>query len=101
MKILILALWLALIPTAYPQGQVFGQRGVSVESRAATTTDRIREGARSVTFLFSSDYTGTIKGIAFAGTRDVQITLEAPDGDTLGDIAYTVTAGTLRIIQIR
>lgn len=56
-------------------------------------------GARSVTFVFSTDFVGTILAVAYTGAIQ-SITLTAPGNDTLAAIAYTVTAGSMDIIKL-
>lgn len=92
------ALW---IGRAEGQGSTQGQRGLTIESKSATTSDYIHQGCRSLTFIFSSSFTGTIQGIAFAGANDSSLTIPVQTGDVLGDIRYTVTAGTLRMVYTR
>lgn len=62
--------------------------------------------AKQITFIFSTDFTGTIAGACFAGTAgacgsgspaDYSFTLTAPQGDSFAAITYVVTTGTLRI----
>jgi hypothetical protein len=58
----------------------------------------VAAGKRYVEFILSSDFTGTILGTAFAGPRDVAFELPLlPVGDSYTVIAYTVTAGSMRI----
>jgi hypothetical protein len=73
-----------------------------------TTTPLVPGRMRSVTFVFSTTFIGTVAGVCFAGTAgvcytgapaDQSLTIPAPAGDTLVEIPYTVTAGTLRIIR--
>jgi hypothetical protein len=58
-------------------------------------------GARSVTFVFSSDFSGTVLGATFAGSADSSITIAAPSGDMLEAITYTRSAGSIRILVVR
>ena len=64
--------------------------------------------SRMVTFVFSSDFVGTVAGRCFAGTAgacgtnqpaDDSLTLTAPAGDTLVEIPYTCSAGSVRVIR--
>lgn len=70
----------------------------SVSSLAADGS--VAAGSRSVTFIFSSDFAGTIAGGAFAGATDASVDFVAPFGGTLGAIAVTVSAGTVRIAKV-
>ena len=68
----------------------------------ATATGMITEGALSVTLVPSPNYVGTI--LATPITPDSPIaafTWNAPAGDVVGEIPYTVTIGTIYITQIR
>lgn len=53
---------------------------------------------RSVQFLLSSDFEGTIAGATMDAASWAVIPFEAPKGEKLDSIAYTVTAGSLQII---
>lgn len=66
-----------------------------------TTSGTVAAGARGVLFVFSSDFTGTINGVAWAGSADSYYQPPIQAGDTFAAIAYTVTAGTVRIIVTR
>lgn len=65
-----------------------------------TTNGTVASGKKIVDFIFSSDFTGTVLTVAFTGAADSVISFEAPPGDTLAAIAYTVTAGSIRIVTI-
>lgn len=60
----------------------------------------VAAGARKLTFIFSGDFSGTVLGTAFAGGTDASLTIDAPAGDTLAAVGYTVASGSIRIIQI-
>lgn len=66
----------------------------------ANTSGSIAAGVRRVTAIFSTDFIGTILGTDFVGLNDVSMTFDAPDGDTLSAIPYTIDAGTMRIITV-
>ena len=66
----------------------------------ATTSGTVAAGAKVVEFIFSSSFTGTVLGVAFAGATDSSEKFTAPGNDTLGAIVYTVTAGSVRIMTI-
>lgn len=61
----------------------------------------VAAGAKSITFIFSLDFTGTVAGGAFTGAADTSITITAPGADTLSAVAYTVTAGSIRIVEVQ
>lgn len=54
-------------------------------------------GKKYVEFIFSADFTGTVLGDAFVGTTDYSVPFEATGNNTLAAIAYTRTAGSVRI----
>ena len=69
---------------------------------AATTSGSVATGTHSVTFILSSDYTGTIMGTAATGATLAQpLTYRCENEHRHGAIAYTVTAGTLWILTER
>lgn len=76
-------------------------KDVGLSGTLATTSGTVTKGARSVTFIFSSDYTGTVAGIAFAGTTDSSFSPPIQTGDTSSAIAYVVTTGNIRIMVTR
>lgn len=82
----------------FPVTPPAGPYTASVSSLAADGS--VAAGARSVTFIFSSDFTGTIAGGAFAGATDASVDFVGPLGSTLGAIAVTVSAGTVRIAKV-
>lgn len=67
----------------------------------ATTSGTITAGARALLFVFSSDFTGTISGVAWSGATDASYSPPVQTGDTFAAITYTVTTGSVRIIQVR
>ena len=61
--------------------------------QSAATSGSTPEGVKSVTFVASSDFSGTVLGSAFApGTG---LTFRAHEGDILGAMEFTRSAGTL------
>lgn len=69
----------------------------TLTSTAPTTSaaSPLATGSSSISFVTSSDFTGTINGIAFPASSNKNVTAQL--GKTLPAIAYTVTAGTLYI----
>lgn len=67
----------------------------------AVASGAVPAGTRKLTFIFSSDFTGTVLGAAFTGASDASVTIDAPAGDTLGEVAYTVTSGSIRIVAVQ
>lgn len=60
---------------------------------AATAGATIAAGSKSITFISSSDWAGTILGVTFPASST--FTLNAPAGDTIGAVVFTRSAGTL------
>lgn len=52
-------------------------------------------GAKSVAFLFSPDFAGTIAGSTIDPTKVPPFGVDAPPGDTLAAITYTCTSGQI------
>jgi hypothetical protein len=67
----------------------------------ATTSGTTTRGLRGVTFIFSSDFTGTVAGMTFNGATDTSYSPPVQTGDTLSAIAYVVTTGNIRIMPVR
>jgi len=72
----------------------------NVSTASFTTDTTVEAGAKSVTFIFSSDFSGKIGGTSFSGANDASIDFAAPNGETLGQIDVTVSAGTVRIAKV-
>lgn len=68
---------------------------ISVVSASGT----VAAGKRAVSFIPSSDFTGTLLGAAWPLTN-AAVGIEAGDNDTLGAVAYTRTTGSLTIITL-
>jgi len=66
-------------------------------SSVATATGTVPAGAARVTFVSSSDFSGTILGSVFPASSD--LTLAAQAGNTLGEIAFEVSAGSLTVYK--
>jgi hypothetical protein len=61
----------------------------------------VAAGKRFIEFMLSADFAGTIGGVTFAGTTDYSVgPFIAPVADTLGAIAYTISAGSMRILTV-
>jgi hypothetical protein len=120
--LLILAICLAALPLIALAGspnvnlvdhQVKDNKPIPVKQMSATATARtptissastsgsVTAGARKITFIFSSDFTGTVLGVAFTGANDTYVNIDAPGNDTLTAVAYTVTAGSVRILKVQ
>jgi hypothetical protein len=69
----------------------------TVSGTNLTTSGTLAAGARSVVFISSGNFTGSIAtAVVPASTSQ---TLRAPDGMTLSAIPYTVTSGTLGVLK--
>lgn len=60
----------------------------------------VAAGKQSVGFSWSSDFAGTIQGAVIDPTKVIPFSLTAQKPDTLGAIAFTVTAGQLFVAVI-
>jgi hypothetical protein len=65
----------------------------------ATGSGSVTSGAQSVTIVTSSDFSGTILGTSVSTNK--AFTWSSKLNDTLAAIAYTISAGSLTILQIR
>lgn len=75
---------------------------LSVTTTTATENGSVPAGALRLLFIFSADFAGTVNGGAYDGAEDASIPFEAGEqGARLPAIAYTVTAGNVRIIDTR
>lgn len=88
-----------LMGEAQAQTSGQGQMAVDVELRGAGSNGNTINNCTEVTFIFRSSYTGNIGGVAFTST-DVPLKIKADNGSTLRQIPFTVTAGTLVIIEV-
>lgn len=66
-----------------------------------TTSGTVALGAKSVVFIFSTDFAGTVLGVTYSGATDSSQSFTAPSGDGLTAIAYTISAGSARVVEIR
>ena len=69
---------------------------------ATTAQSPIKQGAKQVTFVTATNFSGTI-GNSTLTTNVLKVVqlLASRDGDRLSDIPYSVTAGTLIIVDVR
>ena len=65
-----------------------------------TPQSPVRQGAKQVTFDMIG-YSGTVGNSSFISATAVVQILAAQSGDTLNAIPYTVTGGTLVIVEVR
>ena len=68
--------------------------------KATTEQSPVKQGAKEIVFIMSS-FQGTIGNATFPTTNQFVDIACAQDGDRLSDIPFTVTSGTLFIIDIR
>ncbi len=85
------------VAPASPSGPSTGPV-VTLTSSAATGNGSVPAGAKSASFVTSSDWVGTINGASFPASAAKSIT--PPQGSVLPAIAYTRSAGTLYIDTI-
>lgn len=78
---------------AVPQG------ARTLTSTTPTGNGTVAAGALYAEFIFSSNFAGTVNGNTFAGATDYiwQTPPLARPGDTLPAIAYTISAGSIRL----
>lgn len=82
----------ATTPSGSPEATLAGSN--------KTASGSISAGKQSVTFMPSSDFVGTIAGVSFPGASWQVVPFQAPFGKTLPAIAYTISAGSLNVIEI-
>lgn len=72
------------------------QRTIAVSS--ASGNGSVAAGKRWIQFIFSSNFSGTIGGVAFSGTTDSVWEVPVAQGaDTYAALSYTIGAGSARI----
>lgn len=55
---------------------------------------------KGVMFEFSTDFVGTVAGLATKGSDTLTRYFEAPSGGNLKDVVYTITAGKVNIFKL-
>lgn len=91
-KLRLMTSQLASLVTNTPAG---AQR--TITSTVATTGATIAAGAKSVSFIFSSDYAGAVNGATIDPAVTASKSFNAPGPDTLPAIVYTCTAGSVTV----
>ena len=86
--------------TALNIQDIAGGKSVTPAIANVSSSGTVAAGARSLTFIFSPDFAGTILGVAFAGGVDDDFTISTSGRDYLTAVAYTVTAGSLKILSL-
>lgn len=69
-------------------------------SSTVTTDGTVAAGKYFVEFILSTDFSGTLNGIAYAGANDAYKSFPSQAGRALGAISYTVSAGSARLTTI-
>lgn len=88
-------------------GTVRADQAVQIETFATPQASgaHIKAGCSSVTFIFNSSFVGTIQGAAFTGSTDSSVFIPAngsgPGINRLSDVYFTITAGSLRVVEVR
>lgn len=67
-------------------------------SAITTTPNSIPAGKLGFTILFSSDFVGTVGGIAYSGATQAAYSDAAQPGNTLPSVAITCSAGSYSVI---
>jgi hypothetical protein len=65
-----------------------------------TASGYVKQGCVGLTFVTSAGFTGTLAG-SFAPASSTTYPIPIPSGATMGDVYYTVSAGTLTSIEVR
>jgi hypothetical protein len=93
---------LTLLSFSMVRADTTGQEQVSIKTcTSSSNSSGTLSGDRSVTFIFHASFAGTIAGNNQFTSADVPLKINAESGDTLGPITYTVTAGTLLIVEAK
>ena len=77
-----------------------GRLARPVAITTASASGSVGAGAKQVTFIFGATFAGTVQGATFSSS-DTTLYVRAPEGDSLGVINYTISAGSARILVIR
>jgi hypothetical protein len=71
-------------------------RTVAISS--VSSSGSVAAGKKYISLIFSSDFTGTVGGVAFVGATDAFYDVpKLENGETYAALSYTVTAGSVRI----
>lgn len=65
-----------------------------------TSSGIVASGMVEITFIFSTDFTGSVQGAPFNGATDSSVRFRAREGDTLSAIKYIVSTGSVRIVRL-
>lgn len=73
---------------------------ITPSGSTVTTSGNTTAGKKVVKMIFSSDFAGTVLTNTYAGGTDYSDEWRAPEGYTLAAMAYTISAGNIRISYI-
>lgn len=73
----------------------------SANTTLATSNGSVSTNSSTVIFYLSSDFNGTIDGVAVSPLITRQINYGANTGDLINAIPYTISAGSLLIVQVQ
>lgn len=65
-----------------------------------TTSGYVKQGCVGLTFITSAGFTGTLAG-SFAPAASTTYPIPISSGSVMGDVYYTISAGTLTSIEVR
>lgn len=81
-------------------GLALAEMGVTNYTATTGTNKRVSSGCKYVMFDLVG-YSGQIGNVTYSNiTKQIQV-FTGQDGDRLSDIPYTVTSGTLNILEVR
>lgn len=67
--------------------------------KSYTADFNVPPGFTSLDLIFSSDFGGTLNGVAYSGATDTSQSFDG-NGDLLGGIKVVVSAGTVRLAAV-
>jgi hypothetical protein len=65
-----------------------------------TASGYVKQGCVGLTFITSAGFSGTLAG-TFSPAASTTYSIPVPSGSVMGDVYYTVSAGTLTSIEVR
>lgn len=80
---------------------VSSQAGRVPHGTTVSTSGSTAAGTRHIIMVFSSDFVGTVLGVSVTGADQMLEFGPLPLGDTIDAIAYTRSAGSIRIWYIQ
>ena len=79
-------------------GVSFATSQVTPSSSVVTTNGTVAAGKKHIEFILSSDFAGTINGVAYSGATDAVQSFDAPVDGTFAAMSYTISAGSARLL---